>query len=100
MKEYNEIKNDYSLNSEYFKNMAIIEGIRNSIAHGHYEFIFNGNFDETIMVFSDLYEGKLTFQTKISFSDFEKFIENNNKVVINFVKDKINKKNDNILIRK
>lgn len=94
-KEYELIKKDYNDNYMYFKNKAIIEGIRNSIAHGHYEFISNGNVWDTEIIFSDIYEGKLTFQVKMKFVDFAKLIEDNYKNVIDYVngkKDRLKKK--------
>lgn len=98
--EYLDIKKDYDDNSLYFKNMAILEGIRNSIAHGHYEFVSNGDFFDTIIVFNDLYEGKLTFQAKISFYDFEKMINENSQIVIKFINDKINVSGSKVLSKK
>ena len=82
---YNAIKNDFDMNMYYFRNKSIIEGIRNSIAHGHYEFISNGEFNDTIIVFNDIYEGKLTFQLKIKFSDFEDLINNNSTEIAKFI---------------
>ena len=90
--EYNMIKNDYIINRLYFENRAIIEGIRNSIAHGNYEFIVNGNFFDTKIIFKDIYEGKNTFQLEISFKDFEDMINNNYDIVLEFVRNKINGK--------
>ena len=87
-KEYEDIKKDYSDNYMYFKNKAIIEGIRNSIAHGHYEFISNGNVWDTEVIFSDIYEGQLTFQVKMKFIDFVSLIEDNFKQVMDYVDNK------------
>lgn len=96
-KEYLDIKSDYDNNVMHFRNKAIIEGIRNSIAHGHYDFITNGEFDDTIIWFKDIYEGEITFELKISFADFEKMINENGELLINFVDKKINLLNGNVL---
>jgi len=91
--ELNMIKNDYMVNRLYFENRAIIEGIRNAIAHGNYEFIANGNFFDTIIVFNDIYEGENTFQLKITFEEFEDMINNNYDIVLDYVRNKINGNN-------
>lgn len=80
---------DYSMNKDYFRNKAIIEGIRNSIAHGNYEFVSNGKFSDTIIVFNDIYEGQLTFQAKLTFCEFEQLIFNNKDFLLSFVDEKI-----------
>jgi hypothetical protein len=86
--EYNAIKNDFTVNSIYFQNKAIIEGIRNSIAHGHYEFISKGNIWDTEVIFNDIYEGRVTFQVKMTFDELTKLIDNNYMNVLNYVKNK------------
>ena len=90
--EYNAIKNDYTVNRLYFENRAIIEGIRNAIAHGNYEFISNGSYFDTIIVFKDIYEGKNTFQVEITFDEFEDMINKNYDVVLDYVRNKMNSK--------
>lgn len=97
---YNAIKDDFDTNDDYFRNKVIIEGIRNSIAHGHYEFISDGEFNNTIIVFNDIYEGKLTFQLKIKFSDFEALINNNSTEIAKFIGKKIGISQSNSLSRK
>lgn len=87
--KYNMIKNDYIVNRLYFENRAIIEGIRNSIAHGNYEFIVDGNFFDTKIIFKDIYEGEITFQLEISFRDFEEIINSNYDIVLDFIRNKI-----------
>lgn len=85
---YKIIKEDYSVNSMYFRNKAIIEGIRNSIAHGHYEFVSNGDVINTEIIFSDIYEGKITFQVKMTFNELFTLIEENYGNVLSYVKNK------------
>lgn len=86
--EYNSIKNDFTVNRMYFYNKAIIEGIRNSIAHGHYEIVSKSSFMDTEILFNDIYEGKLTFQVRMTFAQLEELIDNNYMNVLNFVKTK------------
>ena len=88
--EYNAIKNDYVSNRVYFENRAVIEGIRNAIAHGNYEFKINGDFYDTEIIFKDIYEGKTTFELRISFRDFEYMIDLNYDVVLDYVRNKVN----------
>lgn len=90
--EYNVIKDDYTVNNLYFYNKAIIEGIRNSIAHGNYEFKIDIDTGNIFIVFSDIYEGKVTFKTEILFDHFEDLIDNNYDAVLNYVRNKINDK--------
>jgi len=97
---YNAIKKDFDINVDYFKNKAIVEGIRNSIAHGHYEFIVDGGFNDTIIVFNDIYEGKLTFQLKVKFSDFEKLINDNSTEIAKFIGRRLGTAKGNSLSRK
>lgn len=89
--EYSSMLNDYNINSSYFKNRAIIEGIRNSIAHGSYEFITKGNYLDTVIIFRDIYENNLTFELEISFKDFENFIDSNYDIVLNSINKGINR---------
>ena len=87
--EYNSIKNDYMVNRLHFENRTIIEGIRNSIAHGNYEIRSNGKFFDTQIIFNDIYEGNNTFSVSISFMQFEELIDKNVSVVLNYIRDKI-----------
>jgi hypothetical protein len=84
----------------YFRNKAIIEGIRNSIAHGNYEFLMGKDFDDTTIVFNDIYEGKLTFQAKIKFADFEKLFNVNTNVLVNFIDNKLAEEEKNTKTKK
>lgn len=97
---YNAILNDFTTNSDYFKNKAIIEGIRNSIAHGHYEIIPSNNFYDSVIKFNDIYEGKLTFQAEIKFIDLERLIGENTTTIADFVNTKISLGSGNVLVRK
>ena len=97
---YNAILNDFTTNSNYFRNKAIIEGIRNSIAHGHYEIIPSNNFYDSVIKFNDIYEGKLTFQAEIKFIDFERLIGDNTTMIANFIYKKIGLVSGNSLVKK
>lgn len=88
--EYNAIKNDFTVNHNYFLNKSIIEGIRNSIAHGHYEFVIKGDLWDTEIIFNDIYEGKVTFQVRMTFDEFSQLIDNNYDCVLKYVKNKNN----------
>lgn len=86
--EYDTICNDYMNNYDYFRNVSIIEGIRNAIAHGNYKFFGNANIMDTKIVFEDIYEGELTFKLEVTFNEFLEFLENNVGSVINYVSGK------------
>ena len=87
------IEEDYRINHKYFKNKAIINGIRNSIAHGHYEIIPAELLADTKIIFTDLYESKETFKVEITFEDFSSILENSFRVMLDYVdKNKIIKK--------
>lgn len=89
----NEILSYEAKNSEHIKNKTIINGIRNSIAHGNYTLKSSEN-DSIIIVFEDIYEGKLTFKCEIDIIDFINMIYGNQSVVIEFLN-----KNEQKLIR-
>lgn len=57
-------------NSLLVYNRGIINGIRNSIAHGKYTVIQSGSFDDVRILFEDIYEGETTFKADISIADF------------------------------
>lgn len=97
---YNAVYNDFTNNMMYFRNKAIIEGIRNAIAHGNYEFLLGKNFDDTHIVFNDIYEGKLTFKAQIRFEDFEKLFNVNTDKLVKFIDSKINDNKGKILSKK
>lgn len=69
-------------------NRDIINGIRNSIAHGKYTVIQSGSFDDVRILFEDIYEGETTFKADISIADFLNFIYSSEAKVVTFVKSK------------
>lgn len=75
-------------NSLLVYNRGIINGIRNSIAHGKYTVIQSGSFDDVRILFEDIYEGETTFKADISIADFLNFIYSSEAKVVSFVKSK------------
>lgn len=72
-------------NIKYLTNESIVNGIRNSIAHGNYRVIFMGELSKSKIIFNDIYEGKLTFHGEISILDFINMIANNLIVILSFI---------------
>lgn len=80
---------DYVIdNSLLVYNRGIINGIRNSIAHGKYTVIQSGSFDDVRILFEDIYDDETTFKADISIADFLNFIYSNESKVVSFVKSK------------
>ena len=90
--ELNICNNYYNNNLLYLENESIITGIRNSIAHGNYKIVQCNNINDTYIVFSDIYEGKLTFKGTIKILDFIDLIDNNVSVINEFLNGLNNKK--------
>lgn len=84
--ELQTIKQDYVENEKYFHNLAIIEGIRNSIAHGNIQ-ILNAteteNFHDVKIRFTDMEDEKIVFQLTVSLYELECLFEPCNINVIN-----------------
>lgn len=85
---YTNIKNDYDKNLDYFKNKAIIEGIRNCISHGHYNIYSGDGLDKTKIVFEDIYNENITFKMEITLQDFLDIINNNYEIVLEYINNK------------
>lgn len=80
-----QIAQTYKQNNEkHLINRAIINGIRNSIAHGHYYLVSNENPINTLIVFEDIYEGSTTFKATITLFDFMDLLKMNIDVIVNF----------------
>lgn len=75
-------------NEKFLKGEALIEGIRNSIAHGNYQVLLGEDFNKTIIVFEDIYEGKTTFKASITYEDFYEFLYNSGIEVSKFISTK------------
>lgn len=96
---YNNLLNEYKNANDYFKNNIdyltnerMIDGIRNSIAHGNYYLKYNIDMNNSIIVFEDIYEGKLTFKCSIKINDFIKFLSDNSPIICNFLNNINNNK--------
>lgn len=78
--------NYYDQNSQvggYFYNKAIIEGIRNSIAHGNYQ-VIETPFALKI-IFRYIYLGKETFSCEVMEEDFKNLLIANMKIICEFL---------------
>lgn len=80
--------NYYDNNSQvggYFYNKAIIEGIRNSIAHGNYQVIEATSILDSKIIFRDIYLGKETFSCEVGAEDFKNLLIVNMKIILQFL---------------
>ena len=57
-------------NKDYLISERIIDGIRNSIAHGNYYIKKKINIYNSIIVFENIYNNQLTFKCNIKICDF------------------------------
>lgn len=80
--------NNYEItNKQYLKNKNIINGIRNSISHGNYYIYQKGSQKEQILVFTDIYEDRVTFKCEVDIIDFINMIYENDYVIKEFIKE-------------
>ena len=79
------LNNYFNSNQDYFIKKAIINGIRNSIAHGHYKIDYTKDYENASIEFNDIYKGKTTFQASIKIIDFFYFFIDNEKSVLNYL---------------
>ena len=92
LNEYKSANDYFTNNIDYLTNERIIDGIRNSIAHGNYYLKYNIDMNNSIIVFEDIYEGKLTFKCSIKINDFIKFLSDNSPIICNFLNNHKTKK--------
>lgn len=92
LNEYKSANDYFTNNIDYLTNERIIDGIRNSIAHGNYYIISKTDLNNSIIVFEDVYEGKLTFKCSIKINDFIKFLSDNSPIICNFLNNHKTKK--------
>lgn len=92
LNEYKSANDYFNNNIDYLTNERIIDGIRNSIAHGNYYIISKTDLNNSIIVFEDVYEGKLTFKCSIKINDFIKFLSDNSPIICNFLNNINNNK--------
>lgn len=88
LEEYNNANNYYNDNINYLRNERIIDGIRNSIAHGNYYVKNNVDIVNSIIVFEDIYEGNLTFKCSVKINDFMEFLDKGYHVISDFIENK------------
>lgn len=72
----------YFENMESIVNESIIEGIRNSIAHGNYKIEFGNDFEDIKIIFSDIFEEKNTFEASIKMIDFLNFLSDSEMIIL------------------
>ena len=70
----NNVNNYVSTYTSLIKNEKIINGIRNSIAHGNYKVILKETLKDSLIEFTDFYEGEVTFKASISIDNFVEFL--------------------------
>lgn len=93
---YNQaVEIDYDYNRDYHYNKTIIEGIRNSMAHGNIhidKFTAQGEITDVDVHFQNIHEGQLYFDIKIKLRDFETlFNDHNVKVISDYIINQLNK---------
>lgn len=71
----NNVNNYVSTYASLIKNEKIINGIRNSIAHGNYKVILKETLKGSLIEFTDFYEGEVTFKASISIDNFVEFLQ-------------------------
>lgn len=71
----NNVNNYVSTYASLIKNEKIINGIRNSIAHGNYKVILKETLKDSLISFTDFYEGEVTFKASISIDNFVEFLQ-------------------------
>lgn len=86
----------YNNRELYIKNKSIIEGIRNSISHGNYKVMPGETFQDSKIIFSDIYEGKLTFKAEFTILKFMELFNNNIDILDKYfdeIEDNLKKRN-------
>lgn len=83
--EYNEAYLYAKNNNDHLLNRSIINGIRNSIAHGNYRISQGKKLEDVKLVFEDIHNNKLTFKAEISPTEFINMIYENDRVISEFL---------------
>lgn len=81
-------------NEKHLKNKAIIDGIRNSIAHGNYIVKRNKSIEETRIVFADIYNNEITFLCDMPLRMLVLMELKNYPIIDNYIDERIEKKHD------
>ncbi len=89
VEEYNNANKYIKDNNVYLVNERIIDGIRNSIAHGNYYIEYNVDINNSIIVFEDIYNGVLGFKCSVKIIDFISFLNSNSSIIFNFIYNKV-----------
>lgn len=79
-------------NEKHLKNKAIIEGIRNAIAHGNYVVKRNKSIEETRILFADIYNEEITFLCDIPLRMLVLMELKNYSVIDDYIDEKLKKK--------
>lgn len=79
-------------NEKHLKNKAIIEGIRNAIAHGNYIVKRNKSIEETRIIFADIYNEEITFLCDIPLRMLVLMELKNYSIIDNYIDEKSEKK--------
>lgn len=77
-------------NVDLIKKEKLIEGIRNSIAHGNYKIDLDDSINNSLIIFEDIYEDKLNFKISVTIYDFYLFLHESSLKIDNFLNSKIN----------
>ena len=77
-------------NVDLIKKEKLIEGIRNSIAHGNYKINLDNSINNSLIIFEDIYEDKLNFKISVTIYDFYLFLHESSLKIDNFLNSKIN----------
>ena len=86
-KYLSDLKSYYLDNKKHIENKAKITGLRNAIAHGNYEIIFD--YDDFKLIFTDFDGERMTFKAEISLYDFADLIDANKNVIEDFINKKV-----------
>ena len=77
-------------NVDLIKKEKLIEGIRNSIAHGNYKVKLSSSINNSLIIFEDIYEDKLNFKVSVTIYDFYLFLHESSLKIDSFLNSKIN----------
>lgn len=77
-------------NVDLIKKEKLIEGIRNSIAHGNYKINLDNSINNSLIIFEDIYEDKLNFKISVTIYDFYLFLHESSLKIDSFLNSKIN----------
>lgn len=95
------IEDDFKNNYDYFRNKAIIMGIRNSIAHGNIEvnkYDVTEELNSVMITFRNIHKGNVFFELTISYEYFELLYSGENTNVLkDFFMQKLEKNKEKIL---